>query len=80
MKVEKETPIVHQNIKNIMNVTQTTHSAKNLFMWKKTHIFCDNPLAKRGLEPRTSRNTTEGMKVDQLLMLTGNNDIAGKHQ
>ena len=30
LKVERETPIVHQNIKNNRNDTQTTHSIDNL--------------------------------------------------
>ena len=49
LKVEKETPIVHQNIKNIMSDAQTT-LAKNLYV-----IMVIKSLAKRGLEPRTSR-------------------------
>ena len=37
MKVEKETPIVHQSLHlEHMNITQTTHSAKNLLCEKNS--------------------------------------------
>ena len=66
LKVEKEAPIVHQNIKNIWTVQkQPTHP--RIFMWKKF-------LTKRGLEPQTSRMRGEYQLSYQL----AHRDIPGE--